>query len=138
MSQVLEDLVDLLTLEPIEENLFRGRSQDLGFRQLFGGQVLGQSLSRRVVTAARKRMAAADPPEATQCAANSTIFSDRLDQVLAARGPETAIVPQQRADTQLVPADQAHQDDGRQAAEPIDQPLHSLLCASWRATRRAN
>lgn len=37
MSQVLEDLVDLLTLEPIEENLFRGRSQDLGFRQLFGG-----------------------------------------------------------------------------------------------------
>ena len=45
MSRVLEDLVDLLTLESIEENLFRGRSQDLGFRQLFGGQVLGQSLS---------------------------------------------------------------------------------------------
>jgi len=45
MSHVLEDLVDLLTLEAIEENLFRGRSQDLGFRQLFGGQVLGQSLS---------------------------------------------------------------------------------------------
>ncbi|MDY7561970.1 acyl-CoA thioesterase II [Pseudomonas sp. 10B1] len=45
MSQVLDDLVALLTLEPIEENLFRGRSQDLGFRQLFGGQVLGQSLS---------------------------------------------------------------------------------------------
>lgn len=45
MSQVLDDLVDLLTLEPIEENLFRGRSQDLGFRQLFGGQVLGQSVS---------------------------------------------------------------------------------------------
>lgn len=45
MSQVLDDLVDLLSLEPIEENLFRGRSQDLGFRQLFGGQVLGQSLS---------------------------------------------------------------------------------------------
>ncbi|KTC10102.1 MULTISPECIES: acyl-CoA thioesterase II [Pseudomonas] len=45
MSQVLDDLVELLTLEPIEENLFRGRSQDLGFRQLFGGQVLGQSLS---------------------------------------------------------------------------------------------
>ena len=45
MSQVLDDLVNLLTLEPIEENLFRGTSQDLGFRQLFGGQVLGQSLS---------------------------------------------------------------------------------------------
>ncbi|WP_412461401.1 acyl-CoA thioesterase II [Pseudomonas sp. SC11] len=45
MSHVLDDLVDLLSLEPIEENLFRGRSQDLGFRQLYGGQVLGQSLS---------------------------------------------------------------------------------------------
>ncbi|TLX53804.1 acyl-CoA thioesterase II [Stutzerimonas nosocomialis] len=45
MSQILQALVDLLTLEPIEENLFRGNSQDLGFRQLFGGQVLGQALS---------------------------------------------------------------------------------------------
>ncbi|MND27708.1 Acyl-CoA thioesterase 2 [compost metagenome] len=45
MSHVLDDLVDLLSLEAIEENLFRGRSQDLGFRQLYGGQVLGQSLS---------------------------------------------------------------------------------------------
>ncbi|HEX8441607.1 acyl-CoA thioesterase II [Archangium sp.] len=45
MSRVLDDLLELLTLEPIEENLFRGRSQDLGYRQLFGGQVLGQSLS---------------------------------------------------------------------------------------------
>ncbi len=45
MSQILQALVDLLTLEQIEENLFRGNSQDLGFRQLFGGQVLGQALS---------------------------------------------------------------------------------------------
>ena len=50
MSQVLDDLVALLSLEPIEENLFRGRSQDLGFRQLFGGQVLGQSLSAATST----------------------------------------------------------------------------------------
>lgn len=45
MSQVLDELVALLTLETIEENLFRGVSQDLGFRQLFGGQVLGQCVS---------------------------------------------------------------------------------------------
>ncbi|MBU8896918.1 acyl-CoA thioesterase II [Corallococcus sp. H22C18031201] len=45
MSRVLDELVSLLKLEPIEENLFRGRSQDLGFRQLFGGQVLGQAVS---------------------------------------------------------------------------------------------
>ena len=36
MSELLDDLVDLLALEKIEENLFRGRSQDLGFKQLFG------------------------------------------------------------------------------------------------------
>jgi acyl-CoA thioesterase-2 len=42
---VLSELVALLTLETIEENLFRGVSQDLGFRQLFGGQVLGQCVS---------------------------------------------------------------------------------------------
>ena len=45
MSQVPDELVSLLSMEPIEEDLFRGASQDLGFRQMFGGQVLGQSLS---------------------------------------------------------------------------------------------
>jgi acyl-CoA thioesterase-2 len=44
MSQVLNQLVALLTLKP-SENLFRGVSQDLGFRQLFGGQVLGKCVS---------------------------------------------------------------------------------------------
>jgi acyl-CoA thioesterase-2 len=45
MSKVLEELVDLLALERIEENLFRGQSQDLGWGAVFGGQVLGQALS---------------------------------------------------------------------------------------------
>ena len=45
MTQPLDTLVDLLGLETLEENLFRGHSQDLGFPQLFGGQVLGQALS---------------------------------------------------------------------------------------------
>lgn len=45
MTRALDDLVALLGLEMIEENLFRGHSQDLGFPQLFGGQVLGQALS---------------------------------------------------------------------------------------------
>lgn len=42
---VLEELVELLALEQIEENLFRGQSQDLGWGTVFGGQVLGQALS---------------------------------------------------------------------------------------------
>jgi acyl-CoA thioesterase II len=45
MSQVLAELVQLLALERIEDNLFRGQSQDLGWGTVFGGQVLGQALS---------------------------------------------------------------------------------------------
>jgi acyl-CoA thioesterase-2 len=44
-EQVLDELIDLLKLEKIEANIFRGKSQDLGFGNIFGGQVLGQSLS---------------------------------------------------------------------------------------------
>ncbi len=50
MSQVLAELVELLSLERIEENLFRGQSQDLGWGQVFGGQVLGQALSAATQT----------------------------------------------------------------------------------------
>lgn len=45
MSQVLTDLLSLLKLEQIEQGLYRGQSQDLGFKALFGGQVMGQALS---------------------------------------------------------------------------------------------
>lgn len=45
MSQVLKDLLALLSLEKIEEGFYRGQSQDLGFKALFGGQVMGQALS---------------------------------------------------------------------------------------------
>lgn len=46
----LDDLVRLLALERIEENLFRGQSQDLGWGTVFGGQVLGQALSAAAQT----------------------------------------------------------------------------------------
>lgn len=45
MSDVLSELIDLLKLEKLEENLFRGPSQDPGWGIVFGGQVLGQALS---------------------------------------------------------------------------------------------
>ncbi len=38
-------LIDLLTLEALETNLFRGKSEDIGSPQVFGGQVLGQALA---------------------------------------------------------------------------------------------
>lgn len=44
MSAVIEELLQLLDLEPIEINLFRGQSVNLFGRNAFGGQVLGQAL----------------------------------------------------------------------------------------------
>ncbi|WP_448565729.1 acyl-CoA thioesterase II [Thalassotalea ganghwensis] len=56
MSQVLEELLALLKLEQIELGLYRGQSQDLGFRALFGGQVMGQALSAAQETVAQSRL----------------------------------------------------------------------------------
>ncbi len=50
MTAILDDLVRLLALERIEQNLFRGQSQDLGWGTVFGGQVLGQALSAAAQT----------------------------------------------------------------------------------------
>ncbi len=42
---IVAELVALLTLERLEDNLFRGQSRDIGTKYVFGGQVLGQALS---------------------------------------------------------------------------------------------
>src|SRR5207253_4817136 len=57
MPTVLDELVALLALERIEENLFRGQSQDLGRSRVYGGQVLGQALSAAVQTVPPERHA---------------------------------------------------------------------------------
>ena len=54
---VLQELLELLKLEKIEENIFRGQSQDLGFGNIFGGQVLGQALSAASQTVSPERRA---------------------------------------------------------------------------------
>jgi acyl-CoA thioesterase II len=45
MTDVLAELLRVLHLERIEENIFRGDSQDLGWGRVFGGQVVGQAVS---------------------------------------------------------------------------------------------
>jgi acyl-CoA thioesterase-2 len=50
MHPVLDDLIALLSLERIEDNIFRGDSRDIGSPQVFGGQVLGQALSAAQLT----------------------------------------------------------------------------------------
>lgn len=55
MRNVLNELLSLLRLERIEENLFRGQSQDLGWGRVFGGQVVGQALSAAAQTVPEER-----------------------------------------------------------------------------------
>jgi acyl-CoA thioesterase-2 len=55
MGKVLDELVTLLALEKVEENLFRGQSQDLGWGRVVGGQVLGQALSAAAQTTPPER-----------------------------------------------------------------------------------
>jgi acyl-CoA thioesterase II len=44
MGKALDELLDLLDLEQIEVNIFRGRSPDERRQRVFGGQVAGQAL----------------------------------------------------------------------------------------------
>jgi acyl-CoA thioesterase-2 len=44
MSKALESLLSILDVEPLEVNLFRGVSPQVGWQRVFGGQVIGQAL----------------------------------------------------------------------------------------------
>jgi acyl-CoA thioesterase II len=51
----ISELLDLLNLEQIEENLFRGYSKTVGSANVFGGQVLAQALSAAINTVPEER-----------------------------------------------------------------------------------
>ena len=44
MSRAMEELLSILDLEQLEHNLYRGRSPQVGWQRVFGGQVIGQAL----------------------------------------------------------------------------------------------
>jgi acyl-CoA thioesterase-2 len=44
MSRAIDDLLAILNLEQLEHNLYRGRSPQVGWQRVFGGQVIGQAL----------------------------------------------------------------------------------------------
>jgi acyl-CoA thioesterase-2 len=58
MSSAVQDLLAILDLEQLEVNLFRGRSPQVGWQRVFGGQVIGQAL----VAACRTLDVAGRPP----------------------------------------------------------------------------
>jgi len=43
-AEAFQELLGLMQLEPLELNLFRGASRDIGTQRVFGGQVLAQAL----------------------------------------------------------------------------------------------
>ncbi len=56
MSRAVASLIQLLALEKLEEDLYRGLSPKVGWQRVFGGQVIGQALvaAQRTVTAERQ------------------------------------------------------------------------------------
>ena len=56
MSSRLDHFLELYKLEPIEENIFRGQSDDPGWGTLYGGHVLGQALAAAAKTVAPDRL----------------------------------------------------------------------------------
>jgi acyl-CoA thioesterase-2 len=55
MSPAMQELLDILDLEQLEHNLYRGRSPATSWQRVFGGQVVGQALmaAQRTVVAER-------------------------------------------------------------------------------------
>jgi acyl-CoA thioesterase-2 len=53
----IDNLLSILDLEPLEQNLFRGRRSQEGWQRVFGGQVLGQALVAAVRTVSEERIA---------------------------------------------------------------------------------
>jgi acyl-CoA thioesterase-2 len=56
-GRALDALVDLLDLERLETNLFRGTSPQIGWQRVYGGQVLGQALVAAGRTVEEERVA---------------------------------------------------------------------------------
>jgi len=50
MSSAVQELLRILDLEELDINLFRGRSPQVGWQRVFGGQVVGQALVAAVRT----------------------------------------------------------------------------------------
>jgi acyl-CoA thioesterase II len=44
MASAIQDVIEILNLEALETNLFRGRSPQSRWQRVFGGQVIGQAL----------------------------------------------------------------------------------------------
>jgi len=81
MTSPVSELIELLSLERLEDNLFRGQSRDIGTKYVFGGQVLGQALS-----AAQKQLLRMGPQ-------NVRMVQNKLREIAAALGIPASKLP---------------------------------------------
>ena len=56
-GSAVANLLSILDLEPLEDNLFRGRSPQQAWQRVYGGQILGQALVAAVRTVEPERIA---------------------------------------------------------------------------------
>lgn len=55
-ESVLQRLIDLIQIEPVADDRFRGQSENIGTPSVYGGQVLGQALMAASMTAPLDRL----------------------------------------------------------------------------------
>ena len=55
-ESVLQRLIDLIQIEPVADDRFRGQSENIGTPSVYGGQVLGQALMAASMTAPVDRL----------------------------------------------------------------------------------
>ena len=72
-EHTIDELLELMRLEPLEVNLFRGASRDIGTPRVFGGQVLAQAVlaaratvEQRMIHSLHAYFLRAGDPEAPQ------------------------------------------------------------------------
>ena len=86
MASAIADLLTILDLEPLEVNLFRGRSPQVGWQRVFGGQVIGQAL----VAACRTLDVASRPPHSMHAyfllAGDPKVFVHNRLEIVVERG----------------------------------------------------
>lgn len=77
--------------------------------------------SRWVVAAGVERVAPADSPGAFQRALDRSVFLHRLDEIAAARRVKAALLPDQRAQKNLIQPHHADQNSARQVDQKVPE-----------------
>lgn len=140
MSNVIEELVDLLALERSGEDTFRGRNQDLGWGRIFGGQVLGQALSAAAQTVPRDRHVHSLHAYFLRLGNLSVPIDYKVDRIrdggsfttrrVVARQPDGAIFDM-AASFHIDEPGAEHQDQMPEAPEPESLPTEQERLASF-------